>query len=94
MVAITGNVPTELIGKDSFQEVYIAGVTMPVTKHNFVGGTWRIWPTRCAAAFRIARAGGQGPVLVECPRMSPGALCEYEPKTPGGSQAFHRFSGG
>ena len=49
MVAITGNVGTSLIGRDSFQEVYIAGITMPITKHNFVVcAMWRSWRTPCA----------------------------------------------
>ena len=80
MVAITGNVPTELIGKDSFQEVYIAGVTMPVTKHNFVVRHVEDLADTLRSAFRIAQSGRQGPVLVDVPKDVTGALCEYEPK--------------
>ena len=68
MVAITGNVDTALIGRDSFQEVYIAGITMSVTKHNFiVRRTEDLAPT-LRQAFRIAQSGRCGPVLVDVPR--------------------------
>ena len=61
MVAITGNVPTPLIGQDSFQEVYIAGITMPITKHNFVVDRVEDLADILREAFRIAQTGPQGP---------------------------------
>ena len=79
MVAITGNVPTELIGKDSFQEVYIAGVTMPVTKHNFVVRHVEDLADTLRSAFRIARAGGRDRCWWMCPRMSPARCASMSP---------------
>ncbi|MCL2883599.1 MAG: biosynthetic-type acetolactate synthase large subunit [Coriobacteriia bacterium] len=68
VVAITGNVPTGLMGKDSFQEVDITGVTMPVTKHSFlVKDVNNLEKTLCEA-FRIAQSGRPGPVLVDIPK--------------------------
>ncbi|MDR2686962.1 MAG: biosynthetic-type acetolactate synthase large subunit [Oscillospiraceae bacterium] len=79
MVAITGNVGTGLIGRDSFQEVYIAGITLPITKHNFVvRHAGELAPT-IRAAFRIAQEGRKGPVLVDIPRDVSAAACEYVP---------------
>ena len=60
MVAITGNVGTSLIGKDSFQEVYIAGITMPITKHNFVVRHVEELADVLRDAFRIANTGRPG----------------------------------
>lgn len=68
MVAITGNVATPLIGCDSFQEVYIAGITMPITKHNFVVRKVEELADTLRAAFRIAASGRPGPVLVDIPK--------------------------
>ncbi len=68
MVAITGNVPTALIGCDSFQEVYIAGITMPITKHNFVVRKVDELADTLRDAFRIASSGRPGPVLVDIPK--------------------------
>ena len=68
LVAITGNVPTPLIGRDSFQEVYIAGITMPVTKHNFVVRRVEELADTLRDAFRIAASGRPGPVLVDIPK--------------------------
>ncbi len=68
MVAITGNVSTPLIGCDSFQEVYIAGITMPITKHNFVVRKVEDLADTLRAAFRIAASGRPGPVLVDIPK--------------------------
>ena len=82
MVAFTGNVATTLLGKDSFQEAYIEGITMPITKHNYtvrrvedLAGTMR-------AAFRIAQSGRKGPVLVDIPKDITAASCEFTPKAP------------
>lgn len=67
LVAITGNVPLSLLGHDAFQETDIAGVTMPITKHNFiVKNADELAPT-LSAAFRIAGSGRKGPVLVDIP---------------------------
>jgi len=68
LVAITGGVRTGLIGRDSFQEVYIAGITMPITKHNFVVRHVDELPDVIRAAFRIAAEGRPGPVLVDIPK--------------------------
>ena len=68
MVAITGNVPTQLIGCDSFQEVYIAGITMPITKHNFVVRKVEELADTVREAFRIASSGRPGPVLIDIPK--------------------------
>ncbi len=65
MVAITGNVSTRKLGKDSFQEVDIAGITMPVTKHNFIVKDVRKLKETIYRAFEIARNGRPGPVLVD-----------------------------
>ncbi len=82
MVAITGNVGTSLIGRDSFQEVYIAGITMPVTKHNFVVRRVEDLADTLRAAFRIANTGRKGPVLVDIPKDVTAAKCEFEHKEP------------
>ena len=81
MVAITGNVPTSLIGRDSFQEVYIAGITVPITKHNFVVRDVKELADTLRRAFKIAHSGRFGPVLVDIPKDITAALCEYEPAT-------------
>ncbi len=78
MVAITGNVPTSLIGRDSFQEINITGVTMPITKHNyFVTDVTELADT-IREAFRIAISGRPGPVLVDIPKDIQLAECEFE----------------
>ncbi len=79
MVAITGNVGTSLIGRDSFQEVYIAGITMPITKHNFVVRRVEELADTLRAAFRIANTGRKGPVLVDIPKDVTAAKCEFTP---------------
>jgi acetolactate synthase I/II/III large subunit len=77
MVAITGNVPNSLIGTDSFQEVDITGVTLPITKHNyFVKSVEDLAPT-IREAFRIAKSGRPGPVLVDVPKDVQVAVTEY-----------------
>ncbi|MDO4270128.1 MAG: biosynthetic-type acetolactate synthase large subunit [Eubacteriales bacterium] len=80
MVAITGNVGTSLIGRDSFQEVYIAGITMPITKHNFVVRHVDELADTIRDAFRIASSGRPGPVLVDLPKDITAAMGEYVPK--------------
>ena len=68
MVAITGNVPTSQIGRDSFQELDIADITMPVTKHNYIVKDVRALPSILHEAFLIAADRRKGPVLVDIPR--------------------------
>lgn len=82
MVAITGNVSTKAIGRDSFQEVYIAGITMPITKHNFVVYDIKELAETLREAFRIAQSGRPGPVLVDIPKDITAAVCEYESQKP------------
>lgn len=80
MVAITANVNLPLLGKDSFQEVDIAGVTMPITKHGFIVKDVAILADTLRKAFHIASSGRPGPVLVDITKDVTAALCEYEPK--------------
>jgi len=68
MVAITGNVPLPLIGTDAFQEADVTGVTLPVTKHNYLVKNVADLPRVIAEAFHIARTGRPGPVLVDIPK--------------------------
>lgn len=68
LVAITGNVPNSLIGKDSFQEVDIAGITVPITKHNFFVKDYTKLADTIREAFKIAKSGRPGPVLVDIPK--------------------------
>ena len=68
MVAFTGNVATSLLGRDSFQEAYIEGITMPITKHNFTVRKVEDLADTMRAAFRIAQSGRKGPVLVDIPK--------------------------
>ncbi len=80
MVAITGNVPCSLIGRDSFQEVDIVGVTMPITKHNFIVKDVNELADTIRTAFKIAKSGRPGPVLVDIPKDVQVAKCEFEAK--------------
>lgn len=80
MVAITGNVPCSLIGKDSFQEVDIVGITMPITKHNFIVKDIRELADTLRTAFKIAKSGRPGPVLVDIPKDIQTAVWDFEPK--------------
>lgn len=77
MVAITCNVTVPLLGKDSFQEVDIAGITMPITKHNFIVKDVTKLADTMRRAFTIAKTGRPGPVLVDIPKDVTGAKCEY-----------------
>lgn len=80
VVAITCNVATNLIGRDSFQEVDICGITMPITKHNFqVKSVEDLAPT-IRKAFKIAISGRKGPVLIDIPKDITAAVCEYSPE--------------
>ncbi|MCD8108537.1 MAG: biosynthetic-type acetolactate synthase large subunit [Clostridiales bacterium] len=78
IVAITCNVGVSLLGKDSFQEVDITGITMPITKHNFIVKDICDLADVIRRAFRIARTGRPGPVLVDIPKDVTGARTEFE----------------
>ena len=77
MVAITGNVPTSLIGKDGFQEINITGVTLPITKHNYFVQDVNELADTIREAFRIAKSGRPGPVLIDIPKDVQIDKCEY-----------------
>lgn len=82
MVAITANVGKSLLGKDSFQEVDIAGIVMPVTKHSFIVKDINKLADTMRRAFYIAKSGRPGPVLVDVTKDVTGAKCEYTPRRP------------
>ena len=82
MVAFTGNVATSLLGRDSFQEAYIEGITMPITKHNFTVRKVEDLADTMRAAFRIAQSGRKGPVLVDIPKDVTANSCEFTHKEP------------
>ena len=82
MVAITCNVTLPLLGKDSFQEVDINGIAMPVTKHSWIVKDVNDLAQTIRYAFAIARTGRPGPVLVDVPKDVTGAECDYEPIVP------------
>ena len=81
MVAITCNVTLPLLGKDSFQEVDIAGITMPVTKHGFIVKNIEELAPTIRKAFRIATTGRPGPVLVDVTKDVTAAVCEFTQET-------------
>ena len=80
VVAITCNVGVSLLGKDSFQEIDIAGITMPITKHNFIVKDVEKLAETIRKAFRIARSGRPGPVLIDIPKDVTAKVTEYIPK--------------
>ena len=82
MVAITCNVTNSLLGKDSFQEIDITGVTMPITKYNFIVKDVKRLATVIRRAFTIAQTGRPGPVLVDITKDVTAAACEYEKEVP------------
>ena len=82
LVAITGNVPRSLLGLDSFQEVDICGITMPVTKHNYIVKDPDKFPDIIREAFYIANEGRKGPVLIDVPKDISAAMIEYRKKKP------------
>lgn len=82
MVAITGNVAMSLLGKDSFQEVDITGITMPITKHNFIVRDINDLQRIVREAFYIASEGRPGPVLIDIPKDITAAKTEYHPERP------------
>lgn len=82
MVAITGNVPRNLLGKDSFQEVDITGITMPITKHNYIVKDIKDLQKIIREAFYIAKEGRPGPVLIDIPKDITAEKAEYKPLIP------------
>ncbi len=82
MVAITANVTLSLLGKDSFQEVDIAGITMPITKHSFIVKDVSQLADCIRRAFKIAKTGRPGPVLVDITKDVTAALTEFSPMKP------------
>ncbi|MBQ7934129.1 MAG: biosynthetic-type acetolactate synthase large subunit, partial [Lachnospiraceae bacterium] len=93
MVAITANVTLPLLGKDSFQEVDIAGVTMPITKHGFIVKNVEELADTIRKAFEIARSGRPGPVLVDITKDVTAATCEYTPMEPKEIKTINKYSG-
>ncbi len=92
MVAITGNVANTLLGRDSFQEIDIAGITMPITKHNYIVKNVEDLAETVREAFRIAASGRKGPVLIDILKNVQIAECEYEPKTPTRPRVYPVFA--
>jgi len=82
MVAITGNVPLALLGRDSFQEVDITGITMPITKHNYIVKDVKDLAGTMREAFYIASSGRPGPVLVDIPKNIQQEECEFKTQKP------------
>ena len=87
IVAITGNVPCDLIGRDSFQEIDITGITLPITKHNYFVNDVNQLAFTIREAFQIARSGRPGPVLIDVPKVVQLALCEFN-----NEEIFPRFA--
>ena len=92
MVAITCNVNLPLLGKDSFQEVDIAGVTMPITKHGYIVKDVAILAETLRRAFHIAQSGRPGPVLVDVTKDVTAAVCEFTPKKPAAAVKKSRYA--
>ncbi|MFA7636281.1 MAG: biosynthetic-type acetolactate synthase large subunit [Monoglobales bacterium] len=86
LVAITGNVASTLIGSDSFQEIDITGITLPITKHNYVVGSVEELADTIRSAFKLAMSGRPGPVLVDIPKNIQMGKCEYEPAPPAAAE--------
>lgn len=82
LVAITGNVPSSQLGTDSFQEIDITGITLPITKHNYVVGNVEELADTIREAYNLAMSDRPGPVLVDVPKDIQIAQCEYEPLSP------------
>ena len=82
LVAITANVAVSLLGRDSFQEIDIAGVTMPITKHNFIVKDIKNLAPTIRKAFHIASEGRPGPVLVDITKDVTAAKFDFEPIVP------------
>lgn len=92
LVAITANVTLPLLGKDTFQEVDIAGVTMPITKHGYIVKDVNILADTLRKAFQIAASGRPGPVLVDITKDVTAALCDYVPAAPKEIKKMNRYT--
>ena len=92
LVAITANVNLPLLGKDTFQEVDIAGVTMPITKHGYIVKDVTKLADTLRRAFAIARSGRPGPVLVDITKDVTAAKCKYEKKEPATLEIPKRYT--
>ena len=92
VVAITCNVNLPLLGKDTFQEVDIAGVTMPITKHSIIVKDVNVLADTIRRAFRIAKEGRPGPVLVDITKDVSAAMVEYETAKPVVSEPVAKYS--
>ncbi len=92
MVAITCNVNLPLLGKDSFQEVDIAGITMPITKHNYIIKDIKDLAVKLRRAFRIAQCGRPGPVLVDVTKDVTAGKLEYKREKPRALKDFSRYT--
>ncbi|MGN0278474.1 MAG: biosynthetic-type acetolactate synthase large subunit [Lachnospiraceae bacterium] len=92
MVAITCNVNLPALGKDSFQEVDIAGVTMPITKHNYIVKDVNILAQTLRKAFAIAGSGRPGPVLVDITKDVTANTCEYEKQEPAAKEKKEHYT--
>ncbi len=92
MVAITANVNLPLLGKDTFQEVDIAGVTMPITKHGFIVKDIKILAKTIRKAFEIAKSGRPGPVIVDITKDVTAAQCEYTREIPKEIEIKNQFT--
>ena len=79
MVAITCNVTLPLLGKDSFQEIDITGITLPITKHNYIVKNVKDLAETIRKSFRIAQTGRPGPVLIDIPKDVTANKTEYKP---------------
>lgn len=82
LIAITGNVPTTQIGYDSFQEIDITGITLPITKHNYFVSDVANLADTIREAFELATSGRPGPVLIDVPKDVQISLWEYRPQPP------------
>ncbi len=92
MIAITCNVNLPALGKDSFQEVDIVGVTTPVTKHGFIVKDVKLLAPTIRRAFNIARSGRPGPVIVDITKDVTAAMCDYKAKKPSPAEYINSFT--
>lgn len=92
MVAITANVTLPLLGKDSFQEVDIAGVTMPITKHGYIVKDVTTLADTIRKAFKIAKSGRPGPVLVDITKDATANKCEFIPAKPEAPELINAYT--
>ena len=92
MVAITANVNLPLLGKDTFQEIDIAGVTMPITKHGYIVKDVNVLADTIRKAFKIAKSGRPGPVLVDITKDVTANVCEYIPMVPEEIKSVNKYT--